>query len=442
MDRLELEQDNLRAALGWSIRNKHIELGLRLAQAVWFFWEQHGHTFEAYAWFEKLLMLTSDAPARLRATALRLAGGFAIYFGDDERARMLLEEGLKLAREIGDKELIAWVLGELGFAIEPSSNLNRAVELLEEQLSLFRELHHAPGISHGLRGLSWVLTNQGNYERARLLLDEALVLAHHADDKIATAWATFLLGNLIWFQKNDSHLALALYQESLTLSHELRNEIIPKDVLFMMGQVARFQKDYDRAQAYYKESLDIMRARGGGNVFNAHILAGFASLICVRGFPEQAAHLFGATDVYLRHLTGHHYPFGKPVNFEQDVEAVCAHLGEAEFAAAFAKGQAMTLSQALNYALEVRTLSSAQAIDVDAKADQQPAFPSSIESLTERELEVLQLIAEGFTNHQIAAKLFLAVGTVKFYASQIYSKLQVQNRIQAMARARELNLLS
>jgi LuxR family maltose regulon positive regulatory protein len=46
------------------------------------------------------------------------------------------------------------------------------------------------------------------------------------------------------------------------------------------------------------------------------------------------------------------------------------------------------------------------------------------------------------SNQQIAAKLILAIGTVKFYASQIYSKLQVENRIQALARARELNLLS
>jgi LuxR family maltose regulon positive regulatory protein len=63
-------------------------------------------------------------------------------------------------------------------------------------------------------------------------------------------------------------------------------------------------------------------------------------------------------------------------------------------------------------------------------------------NLTKRELEILCFIADGFTNRQIAERLFLAVGTVKFYASQIYSKLHVRNRVQAVARAKQLRLLS
>jgi LuxR family maltose regulon positive regulatory protein len=65
-----------------------------------------------------------------------------------------------------------------------------------------------------------------------------------------------------------------------------------------------------------------------------------------------------------------------------------------------------------------------------------------IEPLTARELEVLRLIAEGLTNRQIADRLILALGTVKWYTTQIYGKLGVQNRAQAIRRAQELNLLS
>ncbi len=63
------------------------------------------------------------------------------------------------------------------------------------------------------------------------------------------------------------------------------------------------------------------------------------------------------------------------------------------------------------------------------------------ESLTARELEVLQQVAEGLSNRDIAEKLVISVGTVKFYTSQIYSKLYVNSRTQAIARARELGLL-
>jgi DNA-binding NarL/FixJ family response regulator len=65
-----------------------------------------------------------------------------------------------------------------------------------------------------------------------------------------------------------------------------------------------------------------------------------------------------------------------------------------------------------------------------------------VEPLTPRELEVLRLIAEGMTNQQIAEALIISVGTAKFYTSQIYSKLTVSSRTQAVARAREVGLLS
>ena len=67
---------------------------------------------------------------------------------------------------------------------------------------------------------------------------------------------------------------------------------------------------------------------------------------------------------------------------------------------------------------------------------------SLLDPLTERELEVLCLIAAGLSNRDIAARLVLALSTVKSYVNTIYSKLQVESRTQAVARARALHLLS
>jgi LuxR family maltose regulon positive regulatory protein len=64
-----------------------------------------------------------------------------------------------------------------------------------------------------------------------------------------------------------------------------------------------------------------------------------------------------------------------------------------------------------------------------------------IEPLSERELEVLRLIADGLSNHEIAARLVIGLGTVKTHINNIFGKLAVKNRTQAVARARELNLL-
>jgi LuxR family transcriptional regulator, maltose regulon positive regulatory protein len=72
-----------------------------------------------------------------------------------------------------------------------------------------------------------------------------------------------------------------------------------------------------------------------------------------------------------------------------------------------------------------------------------PARPSFlIEPLSSRELDVLRLIAEGLSNKEIAGRLLIGVGTVKWYATTIYSKLDVGSRTQAVARAQELGLLS
>jgi LuxR family transcriptional regulator, maltose regulon positive regulatory protein len=63
------------------------------------------------------------------------------------------------------------------------------------------------------------------------------------------------------------------------------------------------------------------------------------------------------------------------------------------------------------------------------------------EALSERELEVLQLIAAGKSNRQIASELFVSVGTVKTHINNVYRKLDARSRTQALARARELNLI-
>jgi LuxR family maltose regulon positive regulatory protein len=71
----------------------------------------------------------------------------------------------------------------------------------------------------------------------------------------------------------------------------------------------------------------------------------------------------------------------------------------------------------------------------------QAAKPELVEPLSERELEVLQLIAEGLTNQEIASRLFLALNTVKAHSRNIYGKLGVHSRTQAIARARALGIL-
>jgi LuxR family maltose regulon positive regulatory protein len=93
-----------------------------------------------------------------------------------------------------------------------------------------------------------------------------------------------------------------------------------------------------------------------------------------------------------------------------------------------------------DYVVKLRTTLEAEKREMEARSSH-PAVKPLVEPLSQRELEVLQLIAQGLSNDEIGKRLFLALDTVKGHNRRIYDKLQVQRRTEAVARARELGLL-
>jgi ATP/maltotriose-dependent transcriptional regulator MalT len=87
------------------------------------------------------------------------------------------------------------------------------------------------------------------------------------------------------------------------------------------------------------------------------------------------------------------------------------------------------IENALEYALE------AKEAEVEAKTH------GLAEPLRKREIEILGLIAEGLSNDEIANKLFITTGTVKWHINNIFSKLAVNKRTQAVVKARRLNII-
>jgi DNA-binding NarL/FixJ family response regulator len=109
-------------------------------------------------------------------------------------------------------------------------------------------------------------------------------------------------------------------------------------------------------------------------------------------------------------------------------------LGTEAYSAAWERGKSLDLKIVVTELLERWQL--------EPDSSQSVSNQQSIDQLTERELDVLRLVAEGRSNRQIARELFITVGTVKTHVHRIYSKLGVENRFQAAALARELHLLS
>jgi non-specific serine/threonine protein kinase len=163
----------------------------------------------------------------------------------------------------------------------------------------------------------------------------------------------------------------------------------------------------------------------------ASIVFGFGSLAARCGKPEQAARLFGAADAFWAGIEL--LPLGWRINLEREIATVRAQLGEAAFASVWAAGQAMTPEQAVAYALQ----STVPEMTPPLQATRQPLT----ESLSQREIEVLRLVADGLSNAEIAQQLVIGMSTVKKHINHVFAKLGVESRTQALVRARALNLL-
>src|SRR5215207_1559152 len=101
LERLEAEHDNLRAALSWALERGEAELALRLAGALWRFWEARGLYSEGHRWLEEALAKANGASAAARAKALEGEGWLVYHSGQVDQAVIAAREGLKLSEQAG-----------------------------------------------------------------------------------------------------------------------------------------------------------------------------------------------------------------------------------------------------------------------------------------------------------------------------------------------------
>jgi predicted ATPase/DNA-binding SARP family transcriptional activator len=372
LDRLGTEHDNLRAALEWSlsqsaecgvrsaesessqseIRNPKSEIGLRIAGSVWWFWYRRGYLSEGRGWLEALLKVGGEVAAAVRAEALRTAGYVAVRQGDHEAARRFAEENLAARREMGDKRGIALALELLGGVADVQGDYEAAQARYEESLALWRELGDKGNIAPSLHALGHVAHRWGDYEAARTLLEESLALWRELGDKWSIARVLDHLG-VVAVKQGNGELARRFGEEALSISRDSGNKEATGQALNDLGHIAYYQEDWADARAFYEESLKMWRDIGRKpNIVKS--LWGLALVARGQEQWERAARLFGAEEA-LREVFGQPFPPVERPEFDCLVAPMRAALGEEAFAAAWAKGRAMTLEQAVAYALEGKT---------------------------------------------------------------------------------------
>ena len=188
LDRLEREQDNLRAALGWTIEQGRAEEAQRLATALHPLWRERGDRSEGRGWLDASLPLGPTPPA-VRARALSLASHLAFEQGDYIPARAYSEEGLHLAREAGDRQEIIRILRRLGTLANYRDDLAMSHDLLEESLALAQEAGDLAGVGYAYQALGNLASRQRNYQEARRCYELGLEASRGLNDPMFVAAA-------------------------------------------------------------------------------------------------------------------------------------------------------------------------------------------------------------------------------------------------------------
>jgi predicted ATPase/DNA-binding CsgD family transcriptional regulator len=445
--RLKVEHDNLRAALHWTLEHQEVEIGLRLAGALWAFWRQHLR--EGRSWLEQVLVQPgARARTAARAKALLGAGALAFFHGDFLEAHRLLEESVSIGREVGvkGKRNLAHALMILGHMILLQGNLSTARELAEESKRLFQEVGEAWGLAMALSLLGEATVKQGDPVAAHSLLEESVALFRIAGDRQRLVLPIDALG-LVALQQGDYAGARARFEEALSLARETGDEPFIADALARLGTVALREGDSQQSAGLYQQSLALNRVLGNRDGI-AEDLAGLAEAASLVGQPERAAQLLGTVEA-VREARNIELPPLRRTEYDRIIEGIRVQLDEMAFVEAWAQGRVMPLEQAIALAIEMKdtpptATARSQAGEEEAPSDLLPGAPSQplsprralrqqFDGLTAREREVARLVAQGKSNRAIADELVVGVSTVEAHITHIFARLGFSSRAQIAA---------
>jgi len=247
--RVNVEEDNVRAALAWLIDTEQAEKALRLCIALTDIWEMDSHLEEGVRWFERALSLPAEVEPPLRALGLREYGTLLLFTNRVEPALAPLEESVASWRRIGDRH----------------------------------------GLSGALRALGSALTGY-DFARAHEALEEALAIAETTNDKMGERRVLHLLGEMLRDEGRPDEGA-RLLERSITIARELGNHIAAGASIHSLADLELDRGDVDRAEAFYRDCLR-NAVELGLERHKVYSLAGLAATAAERGDRARASTLW------------------------------------------------------------------------------------------------------------------------------------------------------
>ncbi|RZS44889.1 non-specific serine/threonine protein kinase [Herbihabitans rhizosphaerae] len=371
VERIQREHPNIRVALDYCATEPgQAAAGLRMANQLDVYWTVRGFLSEARLWLNRMLVtVPPDTPERVFAQ--RLMAWCALLQGDIEAGTAALETGTELADRVGDEVSTAYVTVGWGLANLFTHKESLARDQFAEALAVFREhgVAHGEGYAGFLHGLATAVT--GDVETGRALIDERIQAGEAIGENFWRSWGLWALGiTELFYGDEDAAERAAL--EAFRLQEQLGNRSAQPFAVHVIGAVAVRRGRMDRSATLSGIALRMWQSLGA----NPDRFGLFTTKILFYG------------------------------NHALDV------LGEAEYYRHYLYGNAMTWDQVLGYLL-----------------GESGTTPRE-NQLTKREHEIAGLLAEGLSNQQIAAKLFIAPRTAETHVGRILTKLGFHDRAQ------------
>jgi non-specific serine/threonine protein kinase len=350
LERLENEHDNIRSALTWAT-GADAASGLRLASACYRFWLVRGYAREGFDWLSAILAAAPNRQsAAHRAKALGTAATMARALSDFSRARTLYEESLSLYGELGIQRGVAGALGNLGMVSCDQGDYPAAMALHEQSLAIWRELGDQRGIARTLMALGNVVYSQGDEAASESLYEQSLAIERELGDQRGIAIVLHNLGKVAAY-RHDHAVARRRHEEALAIRRELGDRSGIANSLADLGIVALEQGDYRSSRAHLTESLVIFRDLAD-LLGTAGSLESLADLAFALGRPEAGARLCGHA-ARLRDEIGSPLPPWDRLGHDRRIATARASFrNDVAFDLAWQEGHAMTLEQAIAYALQ------------------------------------------------------------------------------------------
>ncbi|MFN8440655.1 MAG: NB-ARC domain-containing protein [Caldilineaceae bacterium] len=297
LDRLELENDNLRSAIHWFEQTGAIEKALRMATSLRYFWRVRGYHQEGVSRLEQLLRQPDSQTSEfVRARALNAAGYLQWVQGKIRPAQSMLTEALTLGLAINGPDIVAFAYRYLGLIADAEKDLTLASAHLQESLALYRSIGN---------------TNE-----------TALALMYLGDNALA---------------RQDDDAAHQLYQESVTFFRQLGNQIVMSYALRHLGYLALRREKTAEAARLCQESLNL-NLTVGERQGSAAALVALATVAVRRKQLNIAARLLAVADQWLAASHTKLLPFDQK-HYTESLAHIHAQLDEATFRSEQAAGK-------------------------------------------------------------------------------------------------------